>query len=120
MALSKVVIVYSPRHARRRTVIIPDDDSQVPIHTRNLKAGEAVLVVPLADYRLTGPDGLLEKHLGRPAENDRYAITDGAGRVTHFLCMDSSIDREYAGRAYHDPEARARIGDYVHRLGLSP
>jgi hypothetical protein len=37
-------------------VIVPDDDSQVSIHTSNLAPGEAALVGLLSDYQSIGPD----------------------------------------------------------------
>jgi hypothetical protein len=119
MAQSQVVIVYSPGQALRRTVVIPDDDSQVPIHTQNLQPGEAAVVVSLGLYRLVGPDAALASVLGRTAISDRCALADATGKVIGLIRADPAIDRRHPlGTLYHDPGAKAKVGGGVHNLGL--
>ena len=117
---SKVVIVYSPGQALRRTVIIPDDDSQVPIHVANVVPGEAVVVVSLGLYRLIGPDACLEQVLGRKKQSDRCAVVDGRGVVIGLMPMDPAIDRHHPlGTLYADPEGKAVVGTGYHHQAYS-
>ncbi len=50
----------------RHTVVLPDEESQVPGLVAWLEGmGESVLVGDVADYRELGPDVMLERHLGK-------------------------------------------------------
>lgn len=120
MPRTKVVIVYSPGQARRRTVILPDDDSQVPVHTRNIAPGEAVLVGTLTDYRRYGPDVMLERYTGRKAQADRCAVINHAGYVVGIIQADPVIDRHPAGRLHRDPAGVAVVGHSCKNLSLLP
>lgn len=118
---TKVVIVYSPGQALRRTVIIPDDDRQVPLHVRNVAPGEAVLVGSLGLYRLIGPDEMLRRVLGRKSVSDRCAVVDARGVVIGHIGADPAIDRNYRhGTLHHDPEGRTVVGQGYHHLDYRP
>lgn len=120
MTKTKVVIVYSPGQGLRRTTIIPDDDSQVPIHTANLAHGEAVMVGLLSDYRRIGPDAMLVRYLGRKPTTDRCAVINAAGYVVAVIRADPAIDRHPAGRLHRDPKGVAVVGQPASGLGLLP
>lgn len=92
MPQTKVIIVYSPSQNKRRTVIIPDDDSQVNIHATNIAKGEAVFIGSLLDYQTIGPDAMLIAHTNQQASSDRYAIIDGVGNVVLMALLDPLID----------------------------
>jgi hypothetical protein len=112
------VIVYSPTQGRRRRVIIPEDDSQVALHARNILPGEAVLLARRPDCWQLGPDEVLARYLARPPADDRCVLADFTGRVVAELHADPKIDRHPDGKLYADPQHKAKIGDYVHRTGL--
>lgn len=97
MAQTKVVIIYSPNQNVRRTVIIPDDDSQIPIHTANIVKGEAVLVGSLSDYQTIGPDAMLVAHTGQQASNDRCAVVGNLGNIIAVVRGDPLIDTHPLG-----------------------
>lgn len=120
MARTQVVIVYSPGQGRVRTVVIPDDDSQVVVHTRNLMPGEAVLVGTLADYQKYGPDAMLARFLGRQPTTDRCAVVNSAGFVVGIVRADPAIDWHPAGRLHRDPQLKAVVGQRAQDLGLLP
>ena len=107
---TKVVIVYSIAQGQRRTAIIPDDDSQVSIHTQNVVAGEGVLVGSLSDYRTIGPDAMLERHLGRKPSTDRCAIVNKAGIVVGIIRADPAIDSHLLGQLRLDHDGSAIVG----------
>jgi hypothetical protein len=122
VAATKVVIVYSPNQGMRRTVIIPSDDSQVPIHTANLQPGEAVMVGSLSDYRWNyGPDKMLARYLGRQPTTDRCAVVNSAGYVVGLLKMDPALDRPPPlCRLHRDPNGVAVVGQLAMNLPLTP
>lgn len=121
MAKTKVVIVYSPGQALRRTVIIPSDDAQVPMHTANLAPGEAVMVGSLWDYRAMGPDMMLFRHVWRSPATDRCAIINPAGYVVAVSRMDPAIDRLPPLHRFHrDPKGVAVVGRLAKNLPLLP
>ncbi len=113
MSQTQIVIIYSPNHGRRRTVILPDDDSQVPVHTTNLAPGEQVMVGSLSDYLTIGPDAMLQRYLGKPPVNDRCALVNAAGVVVAHLCADPLIDRVDGHTLHHDPQGKSVVGKLV-------
>jgi hypothetical protein len=120
MARTQVVIVYSPNQGIRRTTIIPDDDSQIPVHTKNIAPGEAVMVGTLSDYRRMGPDAMLARFLGRKPTTDTCAVINAAGIVVHVIRADPAIDRHTAGRLHRDTNGKAVVGSQAKDLGLLP
>ena len=92
MAQTQIVIIYSPNQNQRRTVIIPDDDSQIPIHTANIINGEAVLVGSLVDYQNIGPDAMLAAYIGQQPTSDRCILIDNTNTVVAVVRADPAID----------------------------
>lgn len=109
MPATKVIIIYSPNQNRRRTVIIPDDDSQIPIHTANIVKGEAVLVGDISDYRSIGPDAMLVAHTGKQPSSDR-CIVHSNGKVVACVLGDPLIDTHPAGALTIDNTGKATVG----------
>lgn len=109
MAQTQVVIIYSPNQNKRRTVIIPDDDSQIPIHTANIVKGEAVMVGSLSDYQTIGPDAMLVAHTGQQPSSDRCIVHDG---LTVKACVlgDPLIDTHPLGTLAIDTTGQASVG----------
>jgi hypothetical protein len=120
MSKTQIIIVYSPTQALRRTVIIPDDDSQVSMHTKNIQPGECVVVGLLSDYRLYGPDAMLSRYLNRQATTDRCAVIDHTGTVVGIVNADPAIDRLPLHRLHRDPQNKAIIGQLALGLSLLP
>ena len=112
MPQTLVVIAYSPGQGLRRVVVLPDDDSQVPVHTRNLAPGEQVMVGSLSDYRTMGPDAMLARYLGRKKTSDRCAVV-AAGVVVGLVAMDPAIDRVAGGHLHRDPNGVCVVGQPV-------
>jgi hypothetical protein len=122
MSRSLVVIGYSPAQARRRSVAVPDDDSEVPgLVALFRKMGEATVVVSLGLYRLIGPDAALQQVLGRAPVKDRCALVDAGGVVRGFVGADPGIDRlpvHIDGHPHtlrYDPDGTLQVGQGVHR-----
>jgi hypothetical protein len=109
VAQTKVVIVYSPNQNLRRTVIIPDDDSQISIHTANILPGEAVLVGSLADYISIGPDAMLMAYTGRQPSSDRCMVISNDNVVAVFK-GDPLIDTHPLGEVVADVTGKAMVG----------
>lgn len=109
MAQTKVVIVYSPNQNKRRTVIIPDDDSHISIHTANIVKGEAVMVGNLSDYQFIGPDALLANFIGQQPTSDR-CIVYANGQVQAVVLGDPSIDKHPLGTLAIDTTGQAYVG----------
>jgi len=115
---SIALIVYSPTLGGRRRVYIPEDDSQVPFLLRTVQPGEAVMFAKRAQIWELGPDEVLARYLGRQPQSDRCVLADFAGKVTAELHADPLIDTHPDGKLYADPNRKARVGDYVHNVGL--
>src|ERR1700679_1053146 len=113
MAQTKVVIVFSPNLRSRRTVIIPDDDSQISVHVSNLQPGESVVVGSLSDYQTLGPDVMLSRQFSQSASNHRCIVVNAFGVVTDVVMMDPQIDQHPHGQLLHDPLGLALVGQSV-------
>lgn len=109
MAQTQIVIVYSPNQNKRRSVIIPDDDSQIPIHIANLLKGEAFMVGLLSDYQAIGPDALLALHTGKSPASDRCIVHNGL-MVQAVVLGDPLIDTHPLGTMALDTTDKAAIG----------
>lgn len=107
---TKVIIVYSPNLAKRRRVIIPDDDSEISVHQTNVSPGEAVHIGKITDYELIGPDAMLANHLGVQSSSDRCVIVNN-GIVIGGCCADPAIDTHPEGDLVLHPTAV--IGDVI-------
>jgi len=92
MVASNVAIVFSIAQSRRRRLIIPDSDAQLP---PRIQAGEGMHVFPLATYQTPGfnPDAFLAAHLGKPPLHDHCGFYDNGGTVRAVLSADPTIDR---------------------------
>ena len=112
MARTQCVIIYSHYQALRRRVIIPDDDTQISAHTGNLANGEIAIVVALADYAYWGPDALVARHSGRPAQAGNCVIVGAHGLPVNIVMADPQIDTHPLGRIALD-----RRGQGFHLLG---
>lgn len=101
MAASNVAIVYSVAQSRRRRLIVPDSDQELPPRTMT---GEAILLVPMTTYIGKGfdPDVFLAQKLGKPALNDRCGFCDGTNTVVGVWAADPAIDtlRNLTARAH--------------------
>ena len=109
MAQTQVIIIYSLNQNKRRTVVIPDDDSHIPVHTANIQPGEAVLLGSLAEYKAIGPDAMLVNHTGKQPSNDRCVI-HANGKINAVVSADPLIDTHPLGQIIHDTTGVARVG----------
>ena len=73
MAVTTVGLVYSITTGRLRSIVIPDYDSDLPAHT--IGRGEAMLVIPMAQYAGQSESGL-QAIIGLTPTNDRYISVD--------------------------------------------
>ena len=113
MPQTQIVIVYSPNQNKRRAVITPDDDSQVPIHTANIVKGEAVLVGSLSDYQQIGPDAMLAAFTGQQPTSDRCIVIspDAVNPTVVAVCLaDPLIDTHPLGQLAVDTTGQAYVG----------
>lgn len=133
MAQTKVVIIYSPNQNRRRTVVKPDDDSQIDLHLNNIIKGEAAFVGTLADYETIGPDAMLEAYTGKTPSSDRCIVVHN-NTVIAVVCADPLIDTwnsdvtqsntnvlsasSIAPAIIADPTGNSQIGDIIN-VGIS-
>lgn len=109
MAQTKVVIVYSPNQNKRRTTIIPNDDSEVAGHAANIASGEMVMIGDLSDYRNIGPDAMLVTYTGQQATSDR-CIVIAQNTVAAVILGDPLIDKHPLGTLAIDVTGKATIG----------
>jgi hypothetical protein len=128
MSKTQVVIVYSPNTGCRRRTIVPiasdpdDWDSvRVPLHAANLQPGEAVMIGTLSDYHTMGPDAMLARYLGRPAQNERCAVIHHAtGVVIGLIQADPKLFQHPDGHLLRpDPRGVVVIGQLARDLPLS-
>jgi hypothetical protein len=124
---SKVVIVYSVVNRMARTVIVPQagdppnwDTANLPHHAKNVRAGEAVLICSLGEYRQIGESGLMKKYLGSAPQSPHCALVDLVGRVIGFVPMDPLLDAPYFREhtLVRDPNHKLQVGDFIHRFVL--
>lgn len=106
MTATKVGILFSVSQRRRRAVILPDSDDQLPLTPR---PGEGYVEQSLADFHTLGPDHAVEQAAGGPPLPDRCAVVASNGEVVGALAGDPAID----GVPGHSlvPHAQARRGD---------
>jgi hypothetical protein len=113
VAQTQVVIVYSVALGRRRTVIIPDDDSEVPIHLANILPGEAAFAGSLAQYHGIGPDAMVFAKTGHAPLSDRCIVVAPNAvpqSVAAVIRADPAIDSHPLGNIIIDVTGQAVPG----------
>jgi|SRR5215469_12404833 len=87
MAVTTIGLVYSTTSWRLRSIVIPDDDTQLAGHP--LGQGEAMKIVALADYSAASDvQGLLDGLTGHSPSGDRYISLDASGNVVDIHIAD--------------------------------
>ncbi len=124
MSRSLVVIFYSPTQSAVREILLPTprslpdhDEVAVPARVKQVRPGEAAIVVPLGMYRLLGAEVLVERVTGRRRTSTRCALVDPRGVVVGHLAADPTIDSPHL-RGGHtlvaDPDGRTVHGQGFH------
>jgi hypothetical protein len=87
---TKIVIVYGEKSKILRRVMVPDDDSQLPVLAAAICDGEAALAVDWKQGTLQDAEALLASLVGDPMPNPG-AMLDKDGKVQGILA-DADID----------------------------
>lgn len=103
---TKVGILYSLAQRRRRALVIPDRDDQLPLTPR---PGEGYVEQSIEDYLALGPDHAVEQVAGGAPLPDRCALVDAGGIVRGGVQGDPAIDS--VPDRVMVPHARAQTGD---------
>jgi len=89
MTITSVGVVYSGTTWRIRSIIVPDDDTQ--LLGRSLGKGELMQNIALSTYLsvdLAGLQSLLNGLTGNSPVGDRYVSVDGSGNVVDIHIAD--------------------------------
>lgn len=89
MVATKVGIVYSIALRKRRWMVVPDSDTELPLP---VKQGEAYIEQLFTDYQQRGPDAAVQDASGGVSLSDRCAVIDNTNTVTSHVNADPAID----------------------------
>jgi hypothetical protein len=87
---TKIVIVYGEKSKILRRVMVPDDDSQLPVLAAAICDGEAALAVDWKQGTLQDAEAVLEAAVGPPTPNPG-AMIDKDGKVQGIIA-DADVD----------------------------
>ncbi len=89
MGATKVGIVYSLAQRKRRWIVVPDSDAELPL---KILLGEGYIEQPLDDYRKRGADAAVTDAAGGQPLSDRCAMIDKTSAVVGIISADPAID----------------------------
>lgn len=89
MAATKVGIIFSLAQRRRRYMLIPDSDAELPLKPQ---AGEGYVEQPMADYKARGPDAAVQDATGGPPLSAVCQLLDAGSNVLGTVIADPLID----------------------------
>lgn len=88
MSATKVGIVYSLALSKRRWMVVPDSDAELPLQPR---AGEGYVEQSMSDYQKLGPDAAVQQATGKAPLSDRCCVVQ-TGVVASVICADPACD----------------------------